>query len=248
MMTQQGVILGTAAYMSPEQARGQAVDKRTDIWAFGCVLYEALTGHVAFKGDTVSDTIVAILDREPEWDRLPSATPATIRALLQRCLEKDAKRRLRDIGDARLEIDQLVGTSGGVADKELSAPGQPVHLDMRRSWKLALWAISLAAVIVVGVVVLNRLRADMQVPRVTIAVLPFEHLGGPEREYLTDGLTEETQCVARPDRSRASQCEGSDIDQALQEHSASRSRRSGRSWASSIWWKGPFGPRAAGCA
>jgi serine/threonine protein kinase len=105
--THQGMIVGTAAYMSPEQARGQVVDKRTDIWAFGCVLYETLTGHVAFKGDTVADTMVAILDREPEWDALPGATPASVRLLLQRCLDKDPKRRLRDIGDARLEIDQL---------------------------------------------------------------------------------------------------------------------------------------------
>ena len=86
----------------------------------------------------------------------------------------------------------IAGVSSSAADKEVAAPGQPVHLEMRRSWKLALLAISLAVVIVAGVVALNRLRADTQVPRVTIAVLPFEHLGGPEREYLTDGLTEET--------------------------------------------------------
>ncbi len=104
--TREGVVLGTAAYMSPEQARGQFVDKRTDIWAFGCVLYEMLTGRVAFKGDTVSDTIGAILRAEPEWDALPPSTPAHVRLLLQRCLDKDSKRRLRDIGDARIELDQ----------------------------------------------------------------------------------------------------------------------------------------------
>ena len=104
--TRDGVVLGTAVYMSPEQARGQIVDKRTDIWAFGCVLYEMLTGRIAFKGDTVSDTIGAILRAEPEWDALPPATPAHVRLLLQRCLEKDPKRRLRDIGDARIELDQ----------------------------------------------------------------------------------------------------------------------------------------------
>jgi Tol biopolymer transport system component len=113
--TREGVMLGTAAYMSPEQARGKPVDKRTDIWAFGCVLYEALTGRLAFAGETISDTIVAILEREPDWDRLPGATPASIRVLLQRCLEKDPKRRLRDIGDARIEIDQLDSRSGRVA-------------------------------------------------------------------------------------------------------------------------------------
>jgi Tol biopolymer transport system component len=105
-----GVILGTAAYMSPEQARGRAVDKRTDIWSFGCVLYECLTGRQAFGGDTVSDLIARILEREPDWDALPSRTPARIRELLKRCLEKDPKQRLRDIGDARIEIDNVIST------------------------------------------------------------------------------------------------------------------------------------------
>jgi len=104
-----GVILGTAAYMSPEQARGKSVDKRSDIWAFGCVLYEMLGGHQAFHRDTVSDTMAAILERDPNWQLLPSATPASIRRLLQRCLQKDFARRLRDIGDACLELDDALG-------------------------------------------------------------------------------------------------------------------------------------------
>jgi len=91
--------------MSPEQARGKPVDKRTDIWAFGCVLFEMISGRRAFLGETVSDTIAAILQREPPWDQLPNNTPAAIRLLLQRCLEKDLKRRLRDIGDARIELE-----------------------------------------------------------------------------------------------------------------------------------------------
>ncbi|SRR6266550_3336254 len=103
--TREGVILGTAAYMSPEQARGRAVDRRTDVWAFGCVLFEMLAGRQAFGGETVSDTIVAILDREPDWRALPAATPLHVRRSLERCLDKDAKRRLRDIGDARIELD-----------------------------------------------------------------------------------------------------------------------------------------------
>ena len=106
--TRPGMILGTAAYMSPEQARGQAVDKRTDIWAFGCVLYEMLTGRSAFAGETISDTIAAILGREPEWGALPAHTPAGIGQLLRRCLVKDPKRRLRDMGDARIEIDEAL--------------------------------------------------------------------------------------------------------------------------------------------
>ena len=107
--TREGVIAGTAAYMSPEQARGKPVDKRTDIWAFGAVLYEMLTGRPAFRGETTSDTIAAVLEREPDWSALPAQTPASIRRLLQRCLEKDPKRRLRDIGDARLEIEEALG-------------------------------------------------------------------------------------------------------------------------------------------
>jgi Tol biopolymer transport system component len=105
MMTGAGVILGTAAYMSPEQARGKAVDKRTDVWAFGCLLYELLTGRKAFQGETVSDTLAGILERAPEWNALPSTTPPNVRRLLQRCLEKDPKRRLHDIADARIEIE-----------------------------------------------------------------------------------------------------------------------------------------------
>src|SRR5262245_59868785 len=105
--TRDGLIVGTAAYMSPEQARGQAVDKRTDIWAFGCVLYEMLSGRRAFSGETLTDTLAAILEREPDWHVLPDATPSTIRRLLRRCLEKDSKRRLRDICDVRIELDEV---------------------------------------------------------------------------------------------------------------------------------------------
>ena len=106
--THTGVILGTPAYMSPEQARGKAVDKRADIWAFGCVLYEMLTGRTAFPGETLSDTIVAILDRAPDWSALRSDTPPILVRLLRRCLEKDARRRLRDIGDARLDLEDAL--------------------------------------------------------------------------------------------------------------------------------------------
>jgi len=106
--SQEGVLLGTAAYMSPEQARGRAVDKRTDIWAFGCVLYEALAGKQAFRGETTSDTLAAILKGEPDWAALPAATPGRIRELLRRCLAKDPAHRLHDIADARLEIEEAL--------------------------------------------------------------------------------------------------------------------------------------------
>jgi serine/threonine-protein kinase len=103
-----GMILGTAAYMSPEQARGKSVDRRADIWAFGCVLFECLTGRRAFSGETVSDTLAKILEREPDFSALPGATPPRVRELLQRCLAKDPKLRLRDIGDARIALDEVL--------------------------------------------------------------------------------------------------------------------------------------------
>jgi len=107
-----GVILGTAAYMSPEQARGKAVDKLTDVWALGCVLYELVTGNIAFPGETVSDTIAKILEREPDWSAIPAETPPGIQRLLHRCLEKDKSMRLQDVGEVRIEADAaLSGTS-----------------------------------------------------------------------------------------------------------------------------------------
>ena len=102
--TTEGMIVGTAAYMSPEQARGLTVDKRTDIWAFGCVLYELLTRTRAFSGKTTTDVLAAILEREPDWSRLPSTTPAHVRRLIKRTLQKDPMLRLRDVGDARIEL------------------------------------------------------------------------------------------------------------------------------------------------
>ena len=133
--TEMGVILGTAAYMSPEQARGKAVDRRTDIWAFGCVLYEMLTGRRAFDGETISDIVASVLQREPDWTALPPDVPPHMRRLLHRCLEKDTKRRLRDAGDVALELD--AGDVDGVAAQ---APG-PAH---RIAW-LSVTLIAVAA-------------------------------------------------------------------------------------------------------
>jgi serine/threonine-protein kinase len=120
--TQLGVILGTAAYMAPEQARGQAVDKRADIWAFGVVLYEMLTGGKLFAAETVSDTLAGVLKTEIDLDRLPEATPPTIRRLLRWCLERNPKNRLRDIGDARLVIDEAVATGEQPAQAIIRGP------------------------------------------------------------------------------------------------------------------------------
>ena len=108
--------IGTPAYMSPEQARGAEVDKRADIWAFGCVLYQLLTGCVPFSGATISDTIAKVLEREPDWSALPPLTPAPVRRVLRRCLTKDAKQRLRDIGDARIELECVDDDRSGASE------------------------------------------------------------------------------------------------------------------------------------
>ena len=117
--TKEGVLVGTVAYTSPEQAMGDRVDRRSDIWAFGCVLYEMLTARRAFHGTAVADTLGAVMRGEPDWSALPAATPPEIRKLLRRCLEKDRARRLADIADARLEIDDLLAgrseTGGAIA-------------------------------------------------------------------------------------------------------------------------------------
>src|SRR4030095_4814505 len=103
-ITHASMIFGTAAYMSPEQARGEAIDKRTDIWAFGCVMFETLTGQPAFPGTTIEDILTRVLNQDPDWSLLPSETPPVVVKLLRKCLERNADRRLHDIADARIEI------------------------------------------------------------------------------------------------------------------------------------------------
>ena len=126
--TADGRILGTPAYMSPEQARGLAVDKRTDIWAFGCVLFEMLTARRPFDGETLTDTLASVLEREPDWAALPAETPASIRRLLERCLRKDTRQRLHDMADVLIEIDDAIGaaahssTTGGQAHRTVRQP------------------------------------------------------------------------------------------------------------------------------
>jgi Tol biopolymer transport system component len=120
-----GVIMGSAGYMSPEQARGKPVDKRSDIFSFGCVLYEMLSGAQPFAGETVADSLGAILHREPDWSLLPPATPPVVRQLLKRCLAKDKHHRLRDMGDARMEIEQAIADPRGVASGIHAAMPEP---------------------------------------------------------------------------------------------------------------------------
>jgi Tol biopolymer transport system component len=141
--TMQGMILGTAAYMSPEQARGKSVDKRTDIWAFGCVLYELLTGKQAFQGETTTEILAAVLRGEPDWQAVPPAVPANVRDLLRRCLQKDKALRLRDAGDARIEIQEAATSP--------SATGQENVVARKLGrWQLPL-SVGLAAVIAAAV-------------------------------------------------------------------------------------------------
>ena len=145
MATMQGVLLGTAAYMSPEQAKAKPVDRRADIWAFGCVLYEMLTGKQTFTGETVTDTLAAVIRAEPDWSQLPSATPMRVRVLLQRCLQKDPKQRLRDIGDARISLDEIL--SGATEGTPSLAT---VERPLQRKW---LWLVTgLAGVLIVAAV------------------------------------------------------------------------------------------------
>lgn len=115
-ITQAGLILGTAGYMSPEQAKGRQIDRRSDIWAFGCVLFEMLTGKMVFSGESVTDTLAEIIKTEPNWSRLPPNTPIPIRALLQRCLKKDPRQRLQAIGEARIMIEAVLAGNTGVDD------------------------------------------------------------------------------------------------------------------------------------
>jgi serine/threonine protein kinase len=141
--TVEGVLLGTAPYMSPEQARGQVVDKRADIWAFGCVLYEMLTGLRAFRGATTTDVLAAIVERDPNWDALPAKTPRDVRRLLRHCLEKDAGERLHDIADARLELTDALR---GEPDIEAPPRQNAMHWKKRVAWAAA----SAASILIAG--------------------------------------------------------------------------------------------------
>ena len=150
MASRLGVIVGTAAYMSPEQAKGKAVDKRTDIWAFGCVLFEMLTGQRAFPGEDAADFIAAVLTKEPDWSRLPAITPRRVVQLVQRCLRKDRRERLRDVGDALVELSDP--SSSDVAVSQQKHAGSPMATK-RRSIALMLL---ITAGIVLGVAVGSR--------------------------------------------------------------------------------------------
>jgi Tol biopolymer transport system component len=171
--TRTGMILGTAAYMSPEQARGRPLDKRTDIFSFGCVMYECLTGGQAYRGETVSDTLAAILKSEPDWRELPSETPGQVRDLLRRCLEKTRERRLHDIADARLEIEEALVAPAPSAPAAVSAPASPAVSTRAIVWAAA--AFGLVAGALAALLILRTLRPAPPPPRMppVRSVLPL---------------------------------------------------------------------------
>jgi serine/threonine protein kinase len=151
-MTQAGMIIGTAGYMSPEQARGKPVDKPTDIWAFGVILYELLTGTILFAHhETVTDIIAAVVAREPDWSALPRETPGYVRRLLERCLRKDAKKRLRDIGDARIALEEPEADATPSASSVTKSPAA-------RRWAVAAGLFAIAAVAFAAVLALIHFR------------------------------------------------------------------------------------------
>jgi eukaryotic-like serine/threonine-protein kinase len=162
-----GVILGTAAYMSPEQAKGRIVDKRSDIFAFGCVLYEMMTGRQAFEGDDVPEVLGAILKIDPDWSRLPAGTPAAVHRLLRRVLKKDVRQRLGDIHDARIEIEEVGPvTEGSSTSAPISTPTAPPH--WRRVVMLIMGGLLIGAVIASAAVWVVMRKSPPRVTRTTI--------------------------------------------------------------------------------
>ena len=180
VVTQAGSIIGTPAYMSPEQIRGGSTDSRTDIWSFGCIMYEMLTGKRPFEGKTVSDTIAHTLELQPDWDALPSNTPTKIRTLLKRCLDKNPDQRLGDITNAATEISETL-------NKPALAPILSV---MQRKIAMIIGAV---IIIVLSCFAIRFILNNQGVPsskEIRLAVLPFENLGPFEEEYFASGVTD----------------------------------------------------------
>ena len=181
-MTNAGMILGTAAYLSPEQARGKVVDRRTDIWAFGCVLFEMLTGQRAFKGEDVTDTLALVVRGEPDWNALPKGLSPTLASYLRRCLHKDPKQRVHDIGDVRLAIE---GAFDPVTTT--TAPMVPLPFVMRPSVVAALVVLTVLSVALAGWSLFRRGPANAHPPiRLTVALLPDEDMD--ITSFLTPGV------------------------------------------------------------
>jgi TolB-like protein/Flp pilus assembly protein TadD len=185
--TEAGVILGTAAYMSPEQARGSQVDKRCDIWSFGVVLFEMLTGKKLYASKTISDTLAAVLRADIDWNVLPGDTPASIRTVLRRCLTKDRKQRLQAIGDARIAIEECLGNPAGESVLEVGS-----HAGRHRRRERLAWGVSFVLLIAALVLAVVHFRSGGLGGTIdSIAFLPFVNASAdPNMEYLSDGITE----------------------------------------------------------
>jgi eukaryotic-like serine/threonine-protein kinase len=186
--TRAGVLLGTAAYMSPEQARGKRVDRRADIWAFGCVIYEMLTGRDAFSGETTSDILACVIRAEPDWSQLPAATPQAVRHLLSRCLQKDPKQRLRDIGDARITIEEVLSGSAA-AETAAGLAAAPRH--WRRVILGAITGLILGGLITAAVLLTRPSRMQPIAPVRLSILLPVSQLfdnGQPNLAISPDGV------------------------------------------------------------
>ncbi|MHC4594440.1 MAG: protein kinase domain-containing protein [Planctomycetota bacterium] len=174
-VTEPGRVIGTPAYMSPEQARGKLADKRSDIWSFGCVLYEMLTGQLTFKGETVSDTLAGILEHEPSWQVLPESTPANIRSLLRHCLEKDSRRRLRDIGDAGIEISETLSQPATLPPITEATPiaARPLRWRLRIAWSLAT-SLCIVAAFFIGIIVRDSRPPSSPAQARPVTVFPMD--------------------------------------------------------------------------
>jgi len=182
-----GVILGTAAYMSPEQARGKPVDRRTDIWSFGALVYECLTGTQAFAGETVSDTIAMILQGAPDWSKLPAKTPDKLRMLMTRCLERDARGRLRDIGDARIEIEELLGSRVTSASRMAAAAAPALGGSTARPARMNVRTIAIGAgLLLVGAIVGAALYSNVGPPRSDGSSFRFTVQAPPQVQLVSD--------------------------------------------------------------
>jgi len=191
--TEPGRIIGTPAYMSPEQARGQPTDKRSDIWSFGCVLYEMLTGRVLFEGETVSDTLANLLQTEPDWRALPQGTPANIQVLLRRCLQKDTHRRLHDIADAVIEISETLNLPATASTVTTSSISLTPHITGKaRSRRIAVMIAATIVIVLSAIAVwfILEKRIGPTSKEIRLVVLPFENLGPAEDEYFAAGITD----------------------------------------------------------
>jgi non-specific serine/threonine protein kinase len=192
-ITEPGRVIGTPAYMSPEQARGKPTDKRCDIWSFGCVLYEMLTGKVPFEGETASDTLANVLQTEPDWHALPQGVPMNIQVLLRRCLEKDPRRRLQDIGDGVIEIRETLNLPATAPPVTTPSIALTAHIAVKarsRRIVMVIGAIIIAVLALIAAWLVNRKPSVPLSKEIRLVVLPFENLGSADDEYFAAGITE----------------------------------------------------------